>query len=195
MSMKTLREGPDAPLAAILEARERRVARRGAALAGRQGAAAVTVTVVMPGPVKDCGLSRLVHAAALESLDRLWAEQGWQADAAVRETPLTGPEAMFVIAADATVLKRALIDLEEHHPLGRLWDIDVAAPDGQAVSRGSLGLPPRRCLVCGRPAHLCARSRAHPLEDLLKAMERRVNAWIFHPQPALALEGYCAPHH
>ncbi|MDO5336354.1 MAG: triphosphoribosyl-dephospho-CoA synthase CitG [Eubacteriales bacterium] len=34
------------------------------------------------------------------------------------------------------------------------------------VDRTELGLSPRRCLVCGRPAKECARSRTHSVEDL-----------------------------
>ena len=59
--------------------------------------------------------------------------------------------------------------------MGRLWDLDVTDPRLGALSRRSLGLPVRRCLVCGEAAHACARSRAHPLAELLGAIERILN--------------------
>ncbi|RAI42400.1 citrate lyase holo-[acyl-carrier protein] synthase [Rhodoplanes roseus] len=172
------RAGPAVSLEAMLAARERRVEQRHAAFGRRPGAAVVTVSVVMPGPVKDCGLSRRTAAAARESLDALFAARGWDATTTGVETGPTGPEAVIAVAAEAQALKQALVTLEETHPLGRLWDLDVAAPDGRAVSRRDLGLPPRRCLVCDAPAHACARSRAHPLDALLAAMEERLDAWI-----------------
>ena len=50
-------------------------------------------------------------------------------------------------------------------------DLDVLrAPDVQ-VSRAELGLPRRKCLLCGRDAAACARSRAHPLPALLARID------------------------
>lgn len=168
--------GPEASLAAILVAREDRVARRAAALRLHPGGVAISVTPVMPGPVKDCVLSRLVQAAALVEIDRLAGERGWDCELVYRETAITGPEALLVVAAPAEAVKRATVDLEDRHPLGRLWDIDVFP-----LTRRDLGLPPRTCLVCGEAAHACARSRAHALDDLIAAIEARVGAWVFLP--------------
>ena len=89
----------------------------------------------------------------------------------------TGPEALYVVEAHARELKQALVALEESHPLGRLWDIDVIDPDAGPVARASLGLPARRCLVCEEPAHACARSRRHPLDEVLQFIEEKVDAY------------------
>lgn len=169
-------DGAPVALADLLAARERRVALRDAALAAAPGAAA-SVTPVMPGPVKDSALARLVQAAALAELARLLDARGWAWSLARAETGPAGPEALLVVAADAADLKRALAALEDHHPLGRLWDLDVATRHG-AVARRDLGLPPRACLLCAEAAHACARSRAHPVADLLAAMHARALAWI-----------------
>lgn len=176
------RAGPAVTLAAILDARERRVATRNAGFARLPDAPIVTLSVVMPGPVKDCDLSRRTASAARAALDRLFATHGWTTTEIAVETGPTGPEALISVAADPVALKRALAAVEETHPLGRLWDLDVTAPDGRAVSRRDLGLAPRRCLVCDSPAHACARSRAHPLEALLAAVEERIDAAF--PRPA-----------
>lgn len=172
--------GAEASLAAILAAREDRVARRAAALESHPGGVAVSVTPVMPGAVKDCILSRLIQAAALVELDRLVGEQGWDAELAYRETAVTGPEALLVVAADPEAIKRATVELEQSHPLGRLWDIDVATAS-RGLSRRDLALPPRACLVCGEPAHACARSRAHGVAELIAAIATLVGAWVFMP--------------
>lgn len=177
--MPSRRAGPAPSLAAVLAAREARAARRAVALAARP-IPLVSVAVAMPGPVKDCELSRTLHAAALAALAETFAARGWTAETLHAALPETGPEALVAVAADATEIKRATVALEESHPLGRIWDLDVTAPGGDAISRRDLGLPPRRCFVCDRPAHACARSRAHPIGDLVAAIEAIVDAWAAH---------------
>ena len=179
--MTDRRAGVTVTLEALLAARDRRVARRQQAFA-TQPATMVSVSVVMPGPVKNCGLSRHVQAEALSALDDLLAEHGWPATTLWAETAETGPEALIRVPAEARAVKLATIVLEEEHPLGRLWDIDVVTPEG-AVSRRDLGFRPRRCFVCDRPAHECARSRAHSLDALLAVMEEKIDASLDGPRP------------
>ncbi|TBW36095.1 citrate lyase holo-[acyl-carrier protein] synthase [Siculibacillus lacustris] len=169
------RAGPVPPLAAVLAARERRVARRDAALAAG-AATVVVVTPVMPGPVKLCGIASDAQSAALAALAHLFAEAGWAHATVGTESAATGFEAIFAVAAEPLAVKRATVALEDGHPLGRLWDIDVTGPDGATLSRRDLGAAPRRCLVCDAPGHACARSQAHPLDQLLTVMEERLDA-------------------
>ena len=79
----------------------------------------------------------------------------------------TGCEAYIVADMPATELKQLAVDLEEIQPIGRLFDIDVLDCDGTKINRELLGLPRRTCLLCQKDAAVCARSRAHPLEELL----------------------------
>lgn len=171
---------PDEPvaLADLLAARERRVALRDAALAAHPGTAALSVTPVMPGPVKDSRVARLLQAAALAELGALLDARAWPWSLARAETGPTGAEALLLVEAEAADLKRAVADLEDRHPLGRLWDIDVAAAAGRTLARRDLGLPPRACLLCAEPAHACARSRAHAVPELLAAIHARALAWV-----------------
>ncbi len=176
---QALFSGPVAELAAVLAAREARVARRREVLS-RLGRPTVGVSPVMPGPVKDCAASRRMHGAALDALERLFRDREWPATLVWTDTGATGPEALYAVEADAGDLKRALIDLETTHPMGRLWDLDVTDPRLGALSRRALGLPVRRCIVCDQPAHACARSRAHPLPELLGAIARILNGSSSH---------------
>lgn len=179
----------DAPVALedLLAARERRVALRGAAFAAFPGRVAVSIAPVMPGPVKTAPLARLLQAAALAEVARLLDAHAWAWTLVRAETGTAGPEALVLAAADSADLKRAAVGLEAAHPLGRLWDLDVATAVG-AVARRDLGLPPRTCLLCDQPAHACARSRAHPVADLLAAMHARALAWC------LSDRGWQNPH-
>ncbi|AWB09193.1 citrate lyase holo-[acyl-carrier protein] synthase (plasmid) [Azospirillum humicireducens] len=169
-------DGAAVSLAEMLEARDRR-AERQRALFARHGLPLLSVTLVAPGPVKVTETSRFVMETAADELERLFRRTGWpvEANLAVRER--TGFEALYAVDTEARVLKWAVAALEDDHPLGRLWDLDVLCPMQGGLSRGALGLAPRRCLVCGEPAHACARSRRHPLDTLLAAIEERVNAF------------------
>jgi holo-ACP synthase len=89
----------------------------------------------------------------------------------------TGPEAIYVVDVDAELLKAAAAELEDEHPLGRLWDLDVIAPGQRVLSRKQLGLPARRCLLCERPAFECGRTRRHSLKELIAVIQRIVNSY------------------
>jgi holo-ACP synthase len=171
-------EGLDRPvgLEEVLACRERRAARQLAAVDWFQRPV-VGFTLVVPGPRKAFPATRVLLEAGLVALDALLAARGWPVLMGEHRFLPTGPEALRVVDAGGPELKRALAALEDRHPLGRLWDLDVHCPGGAGLSRQDLGLPPRRCLLCGQPAHACSRSRAHPLPDLLAEIEARVEAW------------------
>lgn len=172
---EALFSGPVAELEAVLAAREARVARRQDALS-RLAPPMVSITPVMPGPVKDCAASRRLQRAALDALERLCQCRDWSFELLWSQVGAAGPEALYAVDAPVDELKRALVDLETVDPLGRLWDLDVTDPKLGALSRRGLGLPVRRCIVCDQPAHACARSRAHSLPELLGAIEDILHA-------------------
>ena len=60
------------------------------------------------------------------------------------------------------MLKEAACAIEDGTELGRLFDMDVLAPDGGKLDRPT----PRTCLICERPAKDCARSRTHTVAEL-----------------------------
>ncbi len=143
-------------------------------LAARTGCPVVSMTVVSPGPDKNDPDARYAAATAAVALAGLLAGRGWQLCGGHRISADTGPERLLAVAADPYQLKRALIDLEDHHRLGRLWDLDLVAgldPAGrpQILGRSALGEPPRRCLVCDRAAADCARAARHRLDQVLAA--------------------------
>ena len=76
----------------------------------------------------------------------------------------TGDCAFFLLKSQAIQVKKFLVSVEESHPLGRLFNLDVCGPDGISVKRHDLGLLPRTCLVCGEDAHVCAQKKSHSIE-------------------------------
>jgi len=172
---------PAIDLPTMLAAREQRALHQQEATA-RHGLPLVSLTLVCPGPVKQGLRQQQAMRAALAAVDACLSHALWPAiEREVHWLP-SGPEALFVVNAEANALKAALIALEESHPLGRLWDIDVIVA-GRPLSRQQLGLPPRRCLLCDEAAHACARSARHPLPSLQARFEECIDDYHRHPLP------------
>ena len=149
----------------LLEAREQRAARREAFV--NEGGVIVSMSVVTPGAVKSCELSRRVAAAAEAALEIAFpgAERLFSA------ATVAGPEAFFRVVGDLAEVKRTTVAIENGHPWGRLIDLDVYGSTN-AFSRAEIGVPPRRCLVCSEPAKVCGRAKAHTAEALRAALLR-----------------------
>lgn len=189
-------ETPAAPLTLmdLLNSRENRVNHQKELLEKYADSVLISMTLNIPGPVKDSAQYR----KALETgTHRLKAMLNSEAILYEELRPLvTGSEAYIVVQADPLTIKKAAIAAEEADALGRLFDIDVLVIDDDAlqdkmpegtsnntavggtfhlsltdirtISRSQLGAKPRKCLLCGENAKVCARSRAHSMDDLLK---------------------------
>ncbi|MGL4723490.1 MAG: citrate lyase holo-[acyl-carrier protein] synthase [Scandinavium sp.] len=131
----------------------------------------ISFTTLAPGPVKDSELTRRIFNHGLRALRECLAESGWEIKSQLCLGLPTGAEGLLAVDAPAQALKAAAIELEQHAPLGRLWDIDIFTAQGKLLSRSAFSLPPRRCLLCEQDARVCARERTHSLADLLNRME------------------------
>lgn len=164
-------------LDALLTAKERRAARQADWL-GHYQQPVVSLTLVTPGPVKNSIRYRNTMGVALQACDQLFWRNGWKVlDRQVLWLP-TGPEALWCVAHPALEIKDQCSKLEQQHPLGRIWDLDVICPAQGPVGRQSLGNEMRRCLLCDEPAHACARSRRHPLEQVVSRVEGIIDDWF-----------------
>lgn len=149
----------------MLEARERRAQRQRALLA-EFSAPLICFTMNIAGPIKN---SDLIRAGFSIGKNLLWQQLAREKLSPVHFEEIneaTGNEACFSISADPLTIKRITTAIEDHTELGRLFDMDVLRPNGQKVDRSELGLPERRCLICGGPARECARSRTHSVAEL-----------------------------
>ena len=136
----------------------------------------ISLTINMPGKYKLTHDSYLLFNEAVSAIETLIRKEKWLILHQYLHAPITGCEGFWVIADhEAIEIKRSLIELEQQHQLGRLWDIDVFDPHtGIAISRKMLSIEPRTCLICNRPAKACARSQQHTLQQLLKVIQDKL---------------------
>ncbi len=97
----------------------------------------------------------------------------------------TGSEALFSIPYDAKKTKKISLKIEELHPLGRLFDIDVISKNGKKISRINFGYHERKCYLCEDKAAFCARSQKHSLEQLTDRIETIISEYKTNPNDSV----------
>ena len=157
----------------ILNAREARV-RRQQSLLSEYRAPLLCFTMNIAGPVKTTPLIERGFRIGLELLD----SQLPQEKILFREirTLPTGCEAYYVISTTALALKSVCTDMEEKHPIGRLFDMDVIDADGTKLERETQ----RSCMVCGAVGRFCAASRAHCAEQLQRVTSQMLMQYFYN---------------
>lgn len=164
-------------LEALLAAKDNRAARQADWLA-RYQQPVISLTLVTPGAIKDSIRYRNTMGVALQACDQLFWQHRWKVlERKVWWLP-TGAEALWCVAHPGVEIKACCVEMEQTHPLGRLWDVDVFSPRDGQIGRQSLDISTRRCLICDEPAHGCARSRRHPVEEVVARVERLIDDWF-----------------
>ncbi len=147
----------------ILAAREKRVARQKSFL--EKGHPVVSFSMNIAGPVKRTGE---IERAFFYGVELLRKSFPILQEALTLED--TGCEGLFSVGAEPEKIKSICQSLEESAPIGRLFDMDVIAPNGEKLTREVQ----RGCLVCGKPGRQCAATRAHSVEELQEATKRLI---------------------
>ena len=127
----------------------------------------VSFTMNIPGPVKTNESIRrafdIGQILLLEGLARLGANILDCSE--VHED--TGDELLLAVRnVTPETLKDMAVSIENFSPLGRLFDIDIINEHGRKLSRQEF----RKCIICGRQAQECARSRTHSVSDMQEAV-------------------------
>jgi len=154
----------------LLDSRENRSLRQKEYLS-RHPYALVSVTVVSPGAIKDSELTRRIFNLCYQELMTLFQKSTWEILEQSVLALSTGLEGLIATSAEASEVKQKLIQLEETHTLGRLWDIDVLDKKGRLLSRSEFNYPSRKCFICDKDASICARNQTHAISDLTAHME------------------------
>lgn len=182
----------------LLASRDARHAMQQKLLAEHPGKTLVCLTVVVPGSVKRNRQSLVVAHAAVDAMRSGFGivksyrndckstamneadidTTSVSADGLIERDLETGYEAYLLTALPLLEAKRTAVHIEDTHPLGRLFDIDVISADGIPVSRDVVGEKPRRCLVCDREARYCMRMRWHTQEEIWAKIDKLVDSFV-----------------
>jgi len=145
-------------------------------LAERWSKPVILGTVVTPGPDKSGEAAGLIFAEMIAALGDRAADCKWLIHHREIRRGVSGPSIMLIVSeGDPRAVKAQMIELEEAHPVGRLFDLDVYDLEGRPVSRQDLSIAPRTCLICGGDVQECRRSGKHTLLELQSEIERMLH--------------------
>lgn len=156
----------------LLSSREDRWNHQMELLSSHPGLTLVCLTVIMPGDVKRNHQSLAVAHAAVEALRKAFSDE-------IEERDLkTGYEAYLLTPIPQLEAKRMVCNIEEEHPLGRLFDLDVITPEGIPLPRSAINRSPRQCLLCQQEARFCMRNHTHTREELQQRIDEMVTEFM-----------------
>ena len=157
----SLFDGAPVDIMQMLDARERRAHTQQQLLEQFNPCVLVSITLNIPGPVKNSEAITTVFASVISELDE--ALQSFEKLHQEDFSPQTGMEFYRVLRADALHVKRAC----------------TPTP----ISRTALGMTPRRCFICNEDAKVCARSRKHTVPEMQEHIARIVAAYTSIERP------------
>ncbi|SUO93326.1 citrate lyase holo-[acyl-carrier protein] synthase [Suttonella ornithocola] len=131
----------------------------------------VSFSVLAPGEIKRSPFLDKVFLIGRQRIYHYLHHHGFSLCDPIHLNHSGGESWLIGSTNEATSLKSALMTLEQYHPLGRLWDIDVLDNQGIPLSRQSFHQLPRRCLCCADDAKSCAKTRRHSYLALQAAMQ------------------------
>ena len=121
----------------------------------------------IPGPIKTTPLIRKGFEAGKDALLHALSAANMEVLESRVFHDITGDEMLLCVDAPAEKIKDLTQQIEESHPYGRLFDMDVIGTDGMKLSRPSY----RKCLICDYQAQECARARRHSISEMQDKIE------------------------
>lgn len=128
----------------------------------------LVMTMAIPGPIKTNELLNKTFDYMVEYVNNSLKSEDILYK--LKREEYTGYEYFILSTLSPREMKELAVSIEETHPIGRLFDLDVLKLNIEnqieGTSRTQLGLPVRRCFICNEPAKDCGRSRRHSVEEL-----------------------------
>ncbi|MBQ7984599.1 MAG: citrate lyase holo-[Bacteroidales bacterium] len=134
----------------------------------------ICMTVVMPGSEKRNNQSLIVANAGKQELEKIFKDKIIYSQANDLQT---GYELYLIVNLNYLKAKTICCNIEENHPLGRLFDIDVFDPSGVPVMREEAGFAKRKCLICENEARFCMRNFTHTQEEIQQHINKLINSY------------------
>lgn len=142
----------------------------------------ISITINMPGPVKDLPILRRLRDYAVQELKKQLPIVGEEQDNLV-----TGPVALLSVTGDSKMVKGISVGIEEGRSFTRLLDIDVFTAEGQLLSRQDEGKG-RGCFVCGGETVVCMREQKHSQVDIQSAVGRMLQQFRAYESRLISME-------
>lgn len=168
-------KGESVDLIEMLSVREERVAIQKKLLADEPEAILVSMTMNIPGPIKNNQELTDVFLAVVAAVKKELGNSLIQPP--VYRNLKTGAEYYCLVQTAPDLVKKQLIKIEQTHPYGRLLDLDVLFLEGaqlRTVSRTELGYSPRQCFICQEGAKVCGRQRTHSVAEMHQAIHQLI---------------------
>lgn len=127
----------------------------------------------IPGPIKTNEQIRNAFESGKDLLLATLSNHTAEIKEAYEIHEKTGDELLISVSFPAEEIKKLTTLIEETHPLGRLFDMDVLDTDGMKLSRESY----RKCIICGCQAQECARTRKHTVEEMQQKIEEMLGRY------------------
>lgn len=131
----------------------------------------ISFTLNTPGEIKDNELYRKIHKEGIKAIKETLKRHNLRIIYSEETSKITGPECYIMVDTNAHDLKKLMVDIEDEHKLGRIFDIDVFGKNHEQISRSEMGLSSRKCLICNEDARICMRNRTHSYEELIRKVE------------------------
>lgn len=160
-----LNEGTQVELNDMMRCREQRAMLQNALLEKYQ-APLLSFTLNIPGPIKNNNLLSGIFSIGMKSIKGIFNNHQIHILQEHYSDEITGNEYICAFDGNADDVKNEAITLENTHPLGRLFDIDILDAKGHKLSRQQY----RSCLICNKQAQDCARNRTHSITDMQLAI-------------------------
>ncbi len=157
----------------LLDSRERRFQYQ-QTLINKYKRPIISYMLNIPGKVKRTDEYVVFHKMGIELIksilgNKILVDEYYDED--------TGMYYLAAVNQDAIELKKQMMELEDSVE-GRLFDIDVFDENAKQITRSSLNLEPRKCLLCSEMAKACARNQTHPYEELIEETNKIINDFI-----------------
>ena len=167
-------EGQEVVLTDMLACRERRVNTQNAYIQKYQ-CPVISFCMNIPGPIKtNADITRVFHSGVHEIQQYLGNTHIAVLDS-VEYNEKTGNELILAVdCKDSKRIKDAMTSIEETHPIGRLFDIDVLDPDGNKMSRNTF----RKCFICNCQAQECASRRRHSVPEMQEYLDSKIQEYL-----------------
>ena len=162
----------------LLDSREARAEKQRALLQRHEGAL-ISFTLNIPGAYKLYPLAVRTFDEGVRVVSRELESRHVPVAHHERVVAPTGCEGYLCVGANALVVKAMMMPIEDHHPLGRLFDIDVLDRRSGIVKGAALGRSPRSCFICGGPVWECSSRQAHPAEQLALRVTKMMEDFFF----------------